>query len=147
MFYDHTTAEIQLRQILSDEISFYSNGQLAEPEDEDAEDNDYDEELAKKLDHYGLSSMMPQVKKKQDMVLKSSIEFEKINQVWELNKSQTKSDEFQYSPKSHPLFRLLQTLIMIAEIKSFKLQDEAAIEIYEFIKKKLQDVHPANMNM
>lgn len=106
---------------------------MAEPEDEDAEENDYDEELAKKLDHYGLGNMMPQVKAKQDKALGSPIEFDKINQVWELNKAWMKSDEFEYSPKSHPLFRILQTLIMIAEIKSFKLQDEAAIEIYEFI--------------
>jgi len=56
---------MQLRRLLRDELAYYSNGQLKEKEEEekaelqDDEKEKFDENLLKKLDEFGLASMVP----------------------------------------------------------------------------------------
>ena len=128
---------------MRDEIAFYTG--VKAPEEAKAEEAGQDDELALALDHFGLGSMKPEPKL--DPALTAPIEYEKIDQVWQLNQAATESDEFQYSPRSHPFYRVLQTLTLLAEIKAFKLQNSIALEIYEYIEKKLTTLFPTDQSM
>ena len=57
------------------------------------------------------------------------------------------SDEFLSSPKSHPYYRVLQTLTMLAEVKAFKVQTEEAAKIYDYVKAGMVKIYGTEHNM
>ena len=48
-------------------------------------------------------------------------------------KELTESEEYKYSPKSHPFFKVLQTLMLLADVFSYKLKSEEALKIFNFV--------------
>lgn len=79
--------------------------------------------------------------------MNTPLDFDLVEQLWQLNQAQIEDDEFLSSPKSHPFYRVLQTLTMIAEVKAFKLQTDEAVKIYEFVKSSMIKVYGTDQNM
>ena len=44
------------------------------------------------------------------------------------------AEEHKYSAKSHPFFKVLQTLMLLADVFSYKLKSEEAIKLFNFVQ-------------
>ena len=50
------------------------------------------------------------------------------------DKELIESEEHKYSAKSHPLYKVLQTLMLLADVFSYKLKSEEAVKLFNFVQ-------------
>lgn len=60
------------------------------------------------------------------------------------DKDLKESEEFLYSKKSHPFFKVLQTLMLLAETFSCKCKTEEALKIYDYIGRQYMKLFVTN---
>ena len=73
LFNDFKNAELLLRELLQDELSYYSNNQI---KNNNTDHEQFDEEKLKKLEQYGLLSMVDEMRAKLNRNLSKSVDFE-----------------------------------------------------------------------
>ena len=122
-FVDFKNAERQLRGILEDELDYYG---IRKGEKEELEEP----EVAK-ITPVGLDpAQAPEPAKRPKF---KPVDLDKIDLACLDKPEFVDTDEFKYSPKSHPLFRITQTLLMLAEVFAAKAHSEDAYKIYDYI--------------
>lgn len=60
------------------------------------------------------------------------------------DKELKESEEFVYTKKSHPFFKVLQTLMLLAETFACKCKTEEAIKIYDYIQRQYMKLFNTN---
>lgn len=103
-FVDFRNAEAQLRNILEEELNYYG---------------------LKKADS---APFKPATK--EDAF--TPIDLEEINIGGLDNLEQT--DEFLYSRNSHPIKKVLETVLMLAEVFAFRLRSQEALKLFDFVE-------------
>jgi hypothetical protein len=94
-FHDFKNAESQLRGLLKDELAFY---EMEKPEDDQIMETQQDGEV--KEPKFG------------------PIDLERIDKSNLKDKELTETDEYRYCERSHPFFKVLKTLMLLAEVFS-----------------------------
>lgn len=61
------------------------------------------------------------------------IDLETIDLASLKDKELLESVEYQYSSKSHPFFKILQTLMLLADIFSYRLKSDEALKIFNYV--------------
>lgn len=122
-FMDFSNAETYLRKILNEELNFY---QLVpkKPEEEKKEEEKKPEE-GEKAEKPAEAPVNKEEEEKKDEEPKKA-EFQKIDLDSIFldsldNQEILNSPEHQYTAKSHPLFKVVQTLLQLAECFAFRL--------------------------
>lgn len=105
-FVDFKNAEAQLRSILEDELNYY--GLKKDALKASNESNVAKDEKSKPID------------------------LDQIN--IEALDSATESEEFIYSRNSHPIRKVLGTLLMLAEVLAFRLQSQEALRLFDYVE-------------
>jgi hypothetical protein len=62
-----------------------------------------------------------------------SIDLEQINVSNLKDKEILESVEYRYSMKSHPFFKILQTLMLLADVFSYRLKSEESLKIFNYV--------------
>ena len=122
-FVDFKTAERHLRNIFEDELDYYGiriGEKEKEEEKEEAPAAPASIDPAKATEPAKKPEFKPIDLGKIDMACQDKPEF-------------IDCDEYRYSPKSHPLYRIAQTLLMLAEVFAAKAHSEEAFKLYDFI--------------
>jgi hypothetical protein len=55
-----------------------------------------------------------------------------------------KSEEYLYTRKSHPLFKVLQTLMLLADVFSCRLHSDEAIKIFDYVQRQYMKLLGSN---
>ncbi len=61
------------------------------------------------------------------------IDLEQINISNLKDKEILESVEYKYSRKSHPFFKILQTLMLLADVLSYRLKSEESLKIFNYV--------------
>jgi hypothetical protein len=61
------------------------------------------------------------------------IDLDQINISNLKDKEILESVEYKYSRKSHPFFKILQTLMLLADVFSYRLKSEEALKIFNYV--------------
>jgi hypothetical protein len=142
---DFVSAESQLRNILKDELAYYKllkTEKKKEPKEEIKEEVKVEEvkiEESKEKEENVEEEKVKELKEKEVKVeLKPLIKrFEAIDLTIINVESMDDQDlmnsvEVKYTPRAHPLFKVVQTLLLLAECFSFSMKNEHSIEIFDF---------------
>jgi hypothetical protein len=121
-FMDYTGAENQLRSILKDELAYYNLTEAEEAKEEvKAEDKEEEEEKEEE-----------KVNEREVKKVFEKIDLSKIK----VENTDPEKETMDYTSRTSPLFKLTQTLILLAECFAFRLQTDHAVEVYDFIDQK-----------
>jgi hypothetical protein len=112
-FFDFNNVEKQLRNLLEDELTYYGYIEKA------------DEQIVEKKEE-------KKDEKKKEVEAFVPIDLDRIDTDKDIKDLET-AEECVYSKKAHPLFKILKTLLMLAEVFAFKQNEAEATKIYDFI--------------
>lgn len=121
-FLDFPEAEKQLRSLLQDELRHYKLAKDTEPKIPDVDDEKKSEEDKKKEEK-------PAFEKIDLNAIKVDLDGEFVAR-----------DDFIFAKRSHPLYQVYQTLLMLADCFTQRFPVDHALEIYEFVKQGYKDL-------
>lgn len=130
-FMDYVSAEKQLRTVLEDELKYYrltaKKEEAASKKEEDKKEEDQEKAVVEKKEEEKKDEVKPLGQRFH------AIDFTTID----LSSLDDKNPgvEIKYTPRAHPLFKVVQTLLLLAECFSFSQKYEHTLEVFEFCQK------------
>jgi hypothetical protein len=133
-YMDYSGALRQLKNLLQDELSFYGmkveEVAPAAPAEEEKKENESAQAEEEKKDAKDEDDDLPTPPKDEIDLSKIKLDFGNLE-----------LPEHQYSRKSHPVNKILDTLLLIAECYTFKMRQTHSVAIYDFVLAALEQLY------